>query len=42
MARDVAYKDTDHFRVSKQFLDDPDRMLRHLLTDDAKFDHKSE
>jgi predicted ATPase len=38
----IAYKDTDHFRVSKQFLDDPDRMLRYLLTEDSGQNHKSE
>ena len=29
--RSVKYRDTEHFKVTKQFLDDPDRMLHHLL-----------
>ncbi len=28
---EVAYKDTEHYRMTKQFLDDPERMLRYLL-----------
>ena len=27
----IAYEDTDHYRITKQFLDAPGRMLRHLL-----------
>ena len=25
------YQDTEHYRITKQFLDHPDRMLRYLL-----------
>ena len=27
----VAYKDTEHYRMTKRFLDDPERMMRYLL-----------
>lgn len=27
----VAYRDTEHYRMTKQFLDDPERMIRYLL-----------
>lgn len=27
----VAYKDTEHYRMTKQFLDDPERMIKYLL-----------
>jgi len=27
----VAYQDTEHYRVTKSFLDNPQRMLSHLL-----------
>ena len=27
----VGYKDTEHYKVTKQFLDDPERMLHYLL-----------
>ena len=27
----VAYKDTEHYRITKQFLDAPERMLRYLI-----------
>jgi predicted ATPase len=30
----VAYKDTEHYRVTKQFLDRPERMLELLLADE--------
>lgn len=29
----VAYKETEHYKITRQFLDDPDRMIRLLLTD---------
>lgn len=29
----VDYRDTEHFQITKCFLEDPDRMLRYLLTD---------
>lgn len=31
----VRYKDTEHYRVTKNFMDSPERMLRHLLGDTA-------
>ncbi|KAA1257990.1 recombination protein F [Rubripirellula obstinata] len=30
----IAYEDTEHYRVTKSFLDNPRRMLSHLLGDD--------
>lgn len=27
----VAYRDTEHYRMTKQFLDDPERMMKYLL-----------
>ena len=27
----VAYRDTEHYRMTKQFLDDPERMIKYLL-----------
>ncbi|WP_454719710.1 MULTISPECIES: AAA family ATPase [Cupriavidus] len=33
--RRIAYEDTEHFRVTRDFLADPRRMLRVLLADDA-------
>lgn len=30
----VDYKDTEHYAVTKQFLDNPDRMLRYLFEND--------
>jgi len=32
---EVSYRDPEHYRLSRDFLHDPDRHLRHLLTDDA-------
>ncbi len=29
----IAYRDTDHYQVTKSFLDSPERMLKHLLED---------
>lgn len=29
----VAYKETEHYQLTKRFLDDPERMLRYLLED---------
>ncbi len=29
----VAYKDTEHYKITKQFLDSPERYLQHLLAD---------
>jgi predicted ATPase len=27
----VAYKDTEHYRMTKQFLENPERMMKYLL-----------
>jgi predicted ATPase len=27
----VGYRDTEHYRLTKQFLDDPERMMKYLL-----------
>lgn len=32
---EVSYRETEHYRLSRAFLNDPDRYLRHLLADDA-------
>ncbi len=32
----IAYQDTEHYRVTKSFLDNPERMLGHLLGNEAK------
>lgn len=29
--RKVAYQETDHYKITKQFLDTPERMIRYLL-----------
>ncbi len=29
--RPVAYKETEHYRITRDFLNDPERMLRYLL-----------
>ena len=34
--RSVAYQDTDHYRVTKDFLNAPERFYRHLLHDDTQ------
>jgi predicted ATPase len=34
--RPVAYADTDHFRVTRDFLNAPERFYRHLFVDDAE------
>jgi predicted ATPase len=33
--RPVAYHDTDHYQVTKQFLDSPERFFKHLFADAA-------
>ena len=33
--RSVSYQDTEHYRVTKSFLENPDKMLRYLLSDDG-------
>lgn len=30
----IAYTDTEHYRITKQFLDNPDSYLRHLFSDE--------
>jgi len=32
--RQVSYRETEHYRISKRFLEDPERMLGYLLCDD--------
>ena len=27
----VSYRDTEHYQITRRFLEDPDRMLRYLL-----------
>ena len=29
----VAYRDTEHYKITKQFLDDPDKMLHYLFSE---------
>ncbi len=29
----IVYKETEHYRVINQFMEAPDRMLKHLLAD---------
>lgn len=31
--RPIAYQETEHYRITRQFLDAPQRMLKHLLVD---------
>ncbi len=33
--RAVEYRETEHYQLTKRFLDDPERMLRYLLEDDG-------
>ena len=30
---EVNYKDTEHYRITKQFLDNPEQMLRYLFNE---------
>ncbi len=32
--RQTTYRETDHYQVTKDFLNDPERMLRHLLVEE--------
>lgn len=34
--RNVAYKDTSHYQITKQFLDNPDLFLHHLFKDESR------
>lgn len=36
--REVAYRDTDHYLVTKEFLSGPERMLQYLFSDDDEPD----
>jgi predicted ATPase len=36
--REVAYRETDHYLVTKEFLSEPERMLRYLLSDEEDTD----
>lgn len=36
--REVAYRETDHYLVTKEFLNAPERMLRHLFSDESEED----
>lgn len=36
--RPVAYEDTDHYRITKDFLDAPQRFYRHLLAEERQRD----
>lgn len=33
----VSYKETEHYQITKQFLDNPERMLHYLLNDETSF-----
>lgn len=35
--RPVRYEDTEHFRITRDFLDEPARFLRHLLAEDESW-----
>lgn len=37
--RPVCYRDTEHFQVTKRFLDNPEKMLRCLLAEDGECFH---
>lgn len=36
--KSVSYKETDHYQITKSFLENPERMLRYLLEDEAPRD----
>jgi predicted ATPase len=38
--REVPYRETDHFRITRDFLNAPERFLRHLLDDDHSGDDR--
>ena len=29
----VSYRESEHYRITRQFIDDPERMLKYLLND---------
>lgn len=37
--RNIAYKDTSHYQITKQFLDNPDLFLHHLFKDESQSNH---
>lgn len=36
--RAVAYRETEHYRVTREFLNAPERVFRHLFSDEEEFD----
>lgn len=36
--REVAYQETDHYLITKEFLNGPERILRHLFSEEEKSD----
>ena len=38
--RSVDYRDTEHYQITKQFINDPERMLRYLLETQAGSDYE--
>ena len=34
--RSVNYRDTEHYRITRQFINDPERMLEYLLEEDVE------
>ena len=32
----VRYQDTEHYQITRMFMDDPDRMFHYLFTEDAQ------
>jgi len=39
--RDTAYRDTEHYLLTRDFLNNPERFLRHLLADESADDSES-
>ena len=37
--RAVAYRETEHYRVTKEFLNAPERVFRHLFSDEEESDN---
>lgn len=38
MIEKIAYKDTKHYQITKEFLDNPDRYLHHLFNSESSFE----
>ena len=34
--RRVRYQDTEHYQITRMFMDDPDRMFHYLFTEDTR------